>query len=196
MPISNSLADMVGIAVFLILVTGAAIILGRYLAAVFTGTLPRNPLDRLEKYLYQLIGTSLEYEENWRGYTRDLLLFNAIGFGVLFLILILQGILPLNPQHVSGFSIEKAVNIAVSFVTNTNWQVYSGETEASYLTQIVGLTVQHFLSAATGLCIAIALIRGLTRKMTDKIGNFWVDMTRVVLYVLIPLAFIAAVIRL
>ena len=196
MPISNSLADMVGIAVFLILVTGAAIIVGRYLAAVFTGTLPRNPLDRLEKYLYQLIGTSPEYEENWRGYARDLLLFNAIGFGVLFLILIFQGILPLNPQHVSGFSIGKAVNIAVSFVTNTNWQVYSGETEASYLTQIVGLTVQNFLSAATGLCIAIALIRGLTRKMTDTIGNFWVDMTRAVLYVLIPLALIAAVILL
>lgn len=196
MPISNPLVDIVGIAVFLFLVTAAAIIVGRYLATVFTGTLPGNPLDRLEKYLYRLIGTTPEHEENWRGYARDLLLFNAIGFGVLFLILILQGILPLNPQHVPGFSIEKAVNIAVSFVTNTNWQVYSGETEASYLTQIVGLTVQNFLSAGTGLCIAIALIRGLTRKTTDTIGNFWVDMTRAVLYVLLPLAFIAAIILL
>jgi len=196
MPITNPLLDVVTIAVFLLLVTGAAYFVGCYLTAVFSGTLQWNPLARLEKALFHLIGTSPEREETWQGYARDLLIFNAIGFCILFLILIIQGILPLNPQQVSGFSIGKALNIAVSFTTNTNWQVYSGENAASYLTQMMGLTVQNFLSAATGLCIAIAVMRGLTRKITDRIGNFWVDMTRSVLYVLLPLAFIAAIVLL
>ncbi|MDD1707311.1 MAG: potassium-transporting ATPase subunit KdpA [Methanoregulaceae archaeon] len=196
MPISNPLADVVGIAVFLFFVTGAAIIAGRYLAAVFTGTLPRNPLDRLEKFLYRFLGTSPEKEETWLGYARDMLLFNAIGFCILFFILLIQGFLPFNPQHFPGFSISNALNIAMSFVTNTNWQVYSGEAAASYLTQVAGLTVQNFLSAATGLCIAIALMRGLTRELTGTIGNFWVDMTRAFLYVLLPLAVIASIVLL
>lgn len=196
MPASNPVLDMVTFAVFLLLVTGAAILAGRYLAAVFSGTLPGNPFARFEKALYRWIGTSPEQEETWQGYARDLLVFNAIGFCILFLILLLQGILPLNPQQVPGFSIDNALNIALSFTTNTNWQVYSGETSGSYLTQILGLTVQNFLSAATGLCVAIAVMRGLTRKMTDTIGNFWVDMTRAVLYVLLPLACIAAIILL
>ena len=196
MPISNPLADVVGIAVFLFFVTGAAIIAGRYLAAVFTGTLPRNPLDRVEKFLYRFLGTSPEKEETWLGYARDMLLFNAIGFCILFFILLIQGFLPFNPQHFPGFSISNALNIAMSFVTNTNWQVYSGEAAASYLTQVAGLTVQNFLSAATGLCIAIALMRGLTRELTGTIGNFWVDMTRAFLYVLLPLAVIASIVLL
>lgn len=196
MPVAYPLLDVVTIAVFLLLVTVAAYFMGRYLAAVFSRTLQWNPMVRLEKTLYNLIGISSEEEDSWQGYARDLLIFNAVGFCILFLILIIQGILPINPQQVSGFSIGKALNIAISFTTNTNWQVYSGETAASYLTQMVGLTVQNFLSAATGLCIAIAVMRGLTRKMTDRIGNFWVDLTKAVLYVLIPLAFIAALILL
>src|SRR5690606_31406394 len=138
-----------------------AYVLGHYLAAVFSGTLRWNPFIKLEQSLCLLIGTSPDREETWQGYTRDLLIFNAIGFCILFLILIVQGILPLNPQHVSGFPLSKALNIAVSFTTNTNWQVYSGETAVSYLTQMIGLTVQNFLSAATGLCIAVAVMRGL-----------------------------------
>ncbi|NTW92188.1 MAG: potassium-transporting ATPase subunit KdpA, partial [Methanoregulaceae archaeon] len=189
MPIANPVLDLITIAVFLLLVTIAANLAGRYLATVFSGRLQWNPLGRLENGLFHLIGTSPEYEETWQGYARDLLVFNAIGFCILFLILVIQGILPLNPQQVPGFSLSTALNIAVSFTTNTNWQVYSGESTASYLIQMVGLTVQNFLSAATGLCIAIAVMRGLTRKMTDRIGNFWVDMTRAVLYVLVPLAF-------
>jgi K+-transporting ATPase ATPase A chain len=196
MPIANPLVDVVAIAVLLLLVTIAAYFMGHYLAAVFSGTLPWNPMVRLEKALYNLIGISPEEEDSWQGYARDLLIFNAIGFCMLFLILILQGSLPLNLQQVPGFSPEKALNIAISFTTNTNWQVYGGETAASYLTQMMGLSVQNFLSAATGLCIAVAVMRGLTRKLTDRIGNFWVDLTRAVLYVLLPLAFIAALILL
>jgi len=196
MPLANPLLDLVAIAVFLLLVTFSAYFIGRYLAAVFLGTLRWNPLERVEKVLLHLIGTAPDREETWQGYVRDLLIFNAIGFCILFLLLLLQGILPLNPEQLSGFSIGNALNIAVSFTTNTNWQIYSGETAASYLTQMAGLTVQNFLSAATGLCIAIALMRGLTRKMTDTIGNFWVDMTRAVLYVLVPLALIAAIVLL
>ncbi|MDD1715560.1 MAG: potassium-transporting ATPase subunit KdpA [Methanolinea sp.] len=196
MPIAQPLPDAITLAIFLLLVTGAAVLLGRYLAAVFSGTLPWNPLARFEKFLYRLMGTSPEQEVTWKEYACDLLLFNAIGFCVLFFILLLQGMLPLNPQQVAGFPIDSALNTAVSFTTNTNWQVYSGETSASYLTQVTGLTIQNFLSAATGLCAAIALMRGLTRKKTGTIGNFWVDMTRAVLYVLLPLAFIAALVLL
>lgn len=196
MTTANPLVDVVAIAVFLSLVTLLAFVLGHYLAAVFSGTLRWNPFIKLEQSLCLLISTSPDREETWQGYARDLLIFNAIGFCILFLILIVQGILPLNPQHVSGFPLTQALNIAVSFTTNTNWQVYSGETAASYLTQMIGLTVQNFLSAATGLCIAVAVMRGLTRKTTDRIGNFWVDMIRAVLYVLIPLAIIATIVLL
>jgi len=196
MPIANPPVDVVTIAVFLFLVTLASYFLGQYLAAVFSGKLHWNPMIRLEKALFYFIDTSTDHEDSWQGYARDLLIFNAIGFCILFLVLIIQGILPLNPQHVSGFPLSQALNIAVSFTTNTNWQVYSGETAASYLTQMIGFTVQNFLSAATGLCIAVAVMRGLTRKTTDRIGNFWVDMIRAVLYVLIPLAFIATIILL
>jgi len=196
MPIANPLVDVVAFSVFLFLVTVAAYLLGQYLAAVFSGTLQWNPLVRLEKALFNFIGTTTDYEDSWQGYARDLLIFNLIGFSILFLILILQGLLPLNPQQVSGFSLTTALNIAVSFTTNTNWQVYGGETAVSYLTQMGGLTVQNFLSAATGLCIAVAVMRGLTRKMTDRLGNFWVDITRSILYVLIPLGIIAAIILL
>ncbi len=196
MPIANPPVDVVTIAVFLFLVTLASYFLGQYLAAVFSGKLHWNPMIRLEKALFYFIDTSTDHEDSWQGYARDLLIFNAIGFCILFLVLIIQGILPLNPQHVSGFPLSQALNIAVSFTTNTNWQVYSGETAASYLTQMIGFTVQNFLSAATGLCIAVAVMRGLTRKTTDRIGNFWVDMIRAVLYVLIPLAFIATIVLL
>lgn len=196
MPAANPVFDVTLFILFLIIVTGAAVLAGRYLAAVFSGSLTWAPFSQIEHALFRLVGTSPEQEESWQGYARDLLIFNALGFLILFLILLLQGILPLNPQQVPGFSLIDALNIAVSFVTNTNWQVYSGEASANYFTQVLGLTVQNFLSAATGICVAIAVMRGHTRKMTDRIGNFWVDMTRAVLYVLLPLACIAALILL
>jgi K+-transporting ATPase ATPase A chain len=123
-----------------------------------------------------------------------MLFFNGIGFVILLLILLFQDSLPLNPQKFGAFNLSFAINTASSFVTNTNWQVYSGETAASYFTQIAGLTVHNFLSAATGICIAIAVMRGITRQSTYKIGNFWVDMTRCTLYLLLPIAFIFALV--
>lgn len=185
-----------GLAAFIIIITGAAFLAGRYVAAVFGGNINVPFLVRMEHSLYRFLGTSPENEETWKGYARDMVLFNAIGFCVLFFILLAQGFLPANPQHFPGFSAIHALNIAISFVTNTNWQVYSGEAAASYFTQVAGLTVQNFLSAATGLCIAIALMRGLTRELTGTIGNFWVDITRAILYILFPLAVIASVVLL
>src|SRR5208283_701317 len=108
-------------------------------------------------------------KNRWRSYSRDMLLFNGIGFLILFLILLLQGSLPLNPQKFGAFNISFAINTASSFITNTNWQVYSGETAASYFTQMAGLTIQNFLSAATGICIAIAVMRGITRHLVEDL---------------------------
>lgn len=184
--------DAVVAALFLLLVTGAAFLFGGYIHRVFSGGVSSGLPGRIERAVYRLIGTSPNEEEGWRGYTRDLLIFNGIGFLALFALLLLQGALPLNPQGFGAFDPLTALNAAVSFVTNTNWQIYSGEVSASYLSQMAGFTVQNFLSAATGLSIAIAVMRGLTRRSTDRIGNFWVDMTRSVLYVLLPVALAAA----
>lgn len=184
--------DAVVAALFLLLVTGAAFLFGGYIHRVFSGSVSVGLPGRIERAVYRLIGTSPEEEEGWRGYARDLLLFNGIGFLALFALLLLQGALPLNPQGFGAFDPLTALNAAVSFVTNTDWQIYSGEVSASYLSQMAGFTVQNFLSAATGLSIAIAVMRGLTRRSTDRIGNFWVDMTRSVLYILLPVALAAA----
>ncbi|WP_332449150.1 potassium-transporting ATPase subunit KdpA [Methanoculleus sp.] len=188
----DPLLDAAAAALFLLLVTGAALLLSGYIHRVFSGGVSAGLPGAIEQAIYRFIGTSPGEEEGWRGYTRDLLVFNGIGFVVLFALLLLQGILPLNPEGVGAFDPLTALNAAVSFVTNTNWQVYSGEVSASYLSQMAGFTVQNFLSAATGICIAIAVMRGLTRRSTDRIGNFWVDMTRSVLYILLPIALAAA----
>ncbi len=172
--------------------TISAYFFGEFLARIFSGKFSGGILGTLEQRLFRWIGTSAEHEAGWKDYARDMLTFNAIGFLVLFILLLIQGYLPLNPQGVSGFDPVTALNTAVSFVTNTNWQIYSGEIAASYLLQVAGFAVQNFLSAATGICIAIAVMRGLTRRSTGTVGNFWVDLTRVVLYVLLPLSFVFA----
>jgi len=177
---------------FLVIVTGVALPFSSFFVRVFSGEISRGIPGHIEKAIYRLIETDPDREDGWKGYARDMLIFNGLGFVTLFLLLLLQGFLPFNPQKFGAFDLYFAINTATSFVTNTNWQVYSGEMTASYLTQMAGLTVQNFLSSATGICIAIAVMRGITRQSTDRIGNFWVDMTRCTLYILLPIAFIFA----
>jgi K+-transporting ATPase ATPase A chain len=144
--------------------------------------------------LYRICGVNKDKEMNWWRYTVAMLLFNLVGFATLFALLLLQHLLPLNPQNLPAFSWQLALNTAVSFTTNTNWQAYSGEAAASYFTQMMGLGVHNFVSAATGMAIVIALIRGFTRRKTALVGNFWVDLSRGILYILLPLALVAALI--
>ena len=162
------------------------------MARVYQGerTILSPILGPVERFFYRMAGVNPGDEMNWKIYAGSLLLFNLVGLVFLYLILRFQHILPLNPLSLEGVSPDLAFNTAVSFVTNTNWQSYSGETTLSLFTQMVGLTVQNFLSAATGMAVLIALIRGLVRHATDKLGNFWVDLTRSTLYILLPLAFI------
>jgi len=164
--------------------------LGWYMARVYDG----QPfcVDRLlgpvERALYRLCGIRPADEMDWKSYGVAMLLFNAAGFLLLYGLQRLQGLLPLNPANLGMVSPDLAFNTAASFVTNTNWQAYGGETTLSYLTQMLGLTVQNFVSAATGLAILVALIRGLTRRSSTTIGNFWSDLVRSTLYILLPLA--------
>ncbi len=186
--------DIGGMLFFLIVLTLLVKPLGTYMTNVYQGkrTFLSPVLVPLESLIYKAAGIKHDEEMDWEDYAKALLLFNGLGLIVLFLILLLQGILPLNPQGFPGFSLDLAFNTAVSFVTNTNWQAYSGESTASYLTQMLGLAVQNFLSAATGMCIAIALIRGFTRHTSQSIGNFWQDMAKSVLYILLPISIVAA----
>jgi K+-transporting ATPase ATPase A chain len=179
---------------FLIVLTLFVKPLGTYMTNVFQNkrTLLSPILMPIEDLINKVAGIKHDEEMDWKDYAKALLLFNGLGIIVLFLILLFQGNLPLNPQGFPGFSLDLALNTAVSFVTNTNWQAYSGESAVSYLTQMSGLAVQNFLSAATGMCIAIALIRGFTRHTSQTIGNFWQDMTKSVLYILLPISIIAA----
>ncbi len=163
--------------------------LGGYMFRVFNGerTLLSPVLGPIERSLYRLSGTSEREEQHWTAYAAGMLLFNLAGFLLLYLLQRFQGLLPFNPVTMGAVPPELAFNTATSFVTNTNWQNYGGESTLSYLTQMAGLTVQNFVSAATGIAIAVALIRGFSRASGKSIGNFWVDMTRCTLYVLLPL---------
>lgn len=186
--------EFVFIALFCVLVTVLALPLSAYMARVYEGetTILSWLFLPLERFFYRLSGIDEKKEMTWKTYAVALVIFNVIGLVVLFKIQILQGWLPLNPQNLPGVRWDTALNTAISFMTNTNWQSYSGEATMSYFTQMVGLTVQNFVSAAVGMAVAVAMIRGFARKTTDKIGNFWVDMTRSVLYILLPLSIIFA----
>jgi len=168
--------------------------LGRYMAAVFEGR--RNILSRvagpLERVIYRFCRIDEGGEMSWKGYAWAFLLFNGAGFMALFLLQIAQGILPFNPQHLPAVRWDTALNTTISFVTNTNWQAYGGETAMSYFTQMMGMTVQNFVSAAAGMAVLLPLIRAFTSIMKGTVGNFWVDMTRSVLYVLLPLSIVVA----
>jgi potassium-transporting ATPase potassium-binding subunit len=148
----------------------------------------------LEFGFYRLAGIDPRAEQGWGGYATALIVFNLAGIALLFAILKLQGVLPLNPQGFAGVESLLALNTAVSFVTNTNWQNYGGETTLSHFSQMAGLTVQNFLSAATGIAVAFAFIRGFARRETARIGNFWVDVTRITLYLLLPACVVLALV--
>lgn len=188
--------DWVPFVAFLVLLPLLGWRLGIYMARVFNGeeVLTSRVFRPLERWIYRLCGIDEGREMTWKTYVVALLLFNGIGLAVLFMLQLLQGVLPLNPAGFGPVRWDTAINTAVSFVTNTNWQSYSGETTMSYFTQMAGLAVQNFLSAAVGIASAIALIRGFARKNTPYIGNFWVDVVRTVVYILLPLAAIFAVV--
>lgn len=175
---------------YLILLVALAYPMGIYIDRVMQGRwVWLSPLIRpLEKLLYRLAGIDERDEMTWKRYLGSALLFNFCGFVMLFALLVLQGSLPLNPMDMSGLEWPLAFNTAVSFVTNTNWQAYSGEIQLSYFVQMFGMTVQNFLSAGTGMAVLYALFRGFVRTYADTIGNFWIDLTRGVGYVLAPLA--------
>src|SRR5205823_4649070 len=163
--------------------------LGWYMARVYQGQ-PCG-LDRvlgwLERWLYRLSGIDPNREMGWRMYAICVLLFNAAGLLAVYLLLRLQGVLPLNPRGFAGVAPDLSFNTAVSFATNTNWQSYGGETALSYLSQMLVLSVQNFVSAATGMAVLIAFVRGLARRQAKTIGNFWVDLVRSTAYILLPL---------
>ncbi len=168
--------------------------LGGFMARVYQGerTLLSPVLGPWEQLIYRLCGVNRDEEMDWKGYAAAMLLFNLAGMAVLLAMLLAQHLLPLNPQALPAFSWQQALNTAVSFTTNTNWQSYSGEASASYFTQTAGFTVQNFVSTATGMAMVVALIRGFARRRNAHIGNFWVDLCRSVLYILLPLSLIAA----
>ena len=165
--------------------------MGKYIAGVFQNRI--TFLNWLEKPIYRSLKIDGKDEQRWWQYTISLLMFNLMGLVVLFIMQLFQHRLPLNPQHLDNLSWDLALNTAISFVTNTNWQAYAGETTMSYFTQMVGLAVQNFVSAATGVAVAIALIRGFSRASTNLLGNFWVDLSKATLYILLPLSIIFSV---
>ena len=180
---------------YVVLLIALAIPLGKYIGKVMRGdkVFLTRILGPCENFIYKIARVKKDEEMDWKKYLVSVLLFSAFGFILLFAIQMLQGVLPGNPQGVPGMSWHLSFNNAISFMTNTNWQSYSGESQISYLVQALGLTVQNFVSPATGLAVLFALIRGFTKVKEKGLGNFWVDLTRSVLYILIPLCFIISI---
>jgi K+-transporting ATPase ATPase A chain len=179
---------------FILLLLVTVPILGHYMASIFQDGVDKSYplLGWLEKNIYRICHIDPHQEMNWKEYAKALLYFNLFGLIFLFLLQLLQGWLPLNPQGLPGVEPTLAFNTAVSFVTNTNWQAYGGENTMSYLTQMLGMTVQNFVSAATGNAVLLALIRGIQRYSSETIGNFWRDLTRTVVYLLLPFCLVFA----
>jgi potassium-transporting ATPase potassium-binding subunit len=183
--------DTLQVVLYVVVLLGLVKPLGAYMARVYEGRpfgLDRA-LGRLERLIYRAAGVRPDEEMGWKTYAAAMLAFNLAGLLAVYALQRLQGILPLNPQGLGAVSPDSAFNTAVSFATNTNWQGYGGETTMSYLTQMLGLTVQNFVSAAVGMAVVVALIRGFARRSAGTIGNFWVDLTRTTLYILLPLSF-------
>lgn len=182
------MSSVVQYVLYLILLVVLAVPMGAYIKKVMENepTFLSRFLAPVEKGIYKILHISSNEEMSWKKYAASLLAFSAVSFVFLFLLLLLQGLLPGNPQHIKGMDWDLALNTAVSFVTNTNWQSYTGELDLSYLSQMVGLTVQNFVSAAVGIAVLFALFRGFIKVQSRSLGNFWVDLTRILLYILIP----------
>lgn len=190
-----SAAGWMQMALYVVLLLALAWPLGLCIAQIYQGEIPRwlawlKPLERL---CYRLCGVKPDEEMRWSRYALGLLLFNVLGLLLVYALQRLQGLLPLNPDGLPGTTPDLAMNTAISFASNTNWQSYSGEATLSYLTQMLGLTVQNFVSAATGMAVLVALLRGFMRRESSTIGNFWVDLTRGTIYILLPLSLLLAV---
>lgn len=191
-----TIIGLVQIAIVLITVILSAIPLGAYLAQVMAGkpSILTKLLSPIERFFYKLSGINKENEQSWFAYTIAMLTFSLVGFLSLYALQRLQGVLPLNPKGFGGVAADLAFNTSLSFITNTNWQNYSGETTLSHLTQLLGLTVHNFVSAGSGLAMAFAFVRGFSRTESPTIGNFWVDLTRATLYFLLPLSIVFALV--
>jgi K+-transporting ATPase ATPase A chain len=194
MPVTlNSVLQVVIFLIVLLLITKP---LGLYMTKVFAGekTWLTPAFAPVERLFYKLSGVNPEEEQKWTGYVIAMLIFSVVGMLLLYLVQRTQQWLPLNPQGMSNVEPGLAFNTAASFTTNTNWQNYSGETTMSYLTQMMGLAFHNFASAATGIVLAVALIRGLARRSAQTLGNFWVDLTRSILYILLPISIVGALV--
>ncbi|MBL8680323.1 MAG: potassium-transporting ATPase subunit KdpA [Myxococcales bacterium] len=187
----NGLAQVV---VYVVALVALAVPLGAYMARVYEGEarFAQRIIGPIERFFYRLAGVDAAEDMPWRRYAAAVLLFNFVGALVVYALHRAQGYLPLNPARLGAVTPEVSFNTAVSFATNTNWQAYSGESTLGYLVQMLALTVQNFVSAATGMAVLVALLRGFVRKQSQGIGNFWVDLTRSVLYVLLPLSVVLA----
>jgi K+-transporting ATPase ATPase A chain len=184
------------VALYVVVLTALTKPLGSYMARVYEGA--PLVLDRvfgpIERFCYRLAGVDPERGMTWRTYAVAMLIFNLIGVLVVYLLQRFQGVLPLNPQGMGAVSADSSFNTAASFATNTNWQGYGGESTMSYLTQMVGLTVQNFVSAAAGMATLVAFVRGFRQRQVEDLGNFWVDLVRTTLYILLPLSLVLAVV--
>ena len=192
----NYLTDIIQFIFFLVILISFSVICGNYFAKVFTSE--RNFLSPLiipiEKLMYKFLRIDADHQMDWKEYAKNLLVFSLFGIMVLVVFQIAQQYLPLNPQKIKNVDFLLALNTAISFVTNTNWQSYSGETTLSYFVQMIGLIVQNFISAAVGISVLIALIRGITTRKGTSLGNFWTDLTKSILYILLPLSILVAII--
>src|SRR5271157_6312720 len=184
------------IALVLALVVACSVPLSAFVARVYSGdrTFLSPVFGPIERGFYRLAGVDPAREQDWYSYAIAMIVFSVAGFLSLYALQRLQNFLPLNPRGFDAVPPDLAFNTSISFITNTNWQNYSGETTMSHLTQMLGLTVHNFLSAATGLAMAFALVRGFARSSATTVGNFWVDVTRVTLYILLPIAVVFALV--
>ena len=182
------------IAVFFVILTALTPVIGGYMARVFAGErVPLTPvLGPLERLMYRMLRTDPEREQDWKGYARTVIIFSLVSWLALYLVLRTQGVHPFNPQGFKSGTWDVSFNTATSFVTNTNWQFYAGETTLSNFTQMAGLAVQNFVSAAVGIAVVVAVIRGISRRSASTLGNFWPDLTRTLLYILLPISVVGA----